>query len=71
VPEVQIRAAGTREALARPRAKKPAARSSSSIQVRSAGQRSAAIARGVEREPGEITTWATPAAARLAKKQSA
>ena len=70
MPEVQISAAGRPDALAMPRAAKPAERSSST--TRQGGpQEAAASARGVEREPGEITAPAAGWVRRAAASASA
>jgi len=50
--------------LAKPSAKKPAERSSKIEIASSFGFRAAATVNGVEREPGEITTVATPSRAK-------
>src|SRR3954471_14431687 len=60
VPLVQARTTGRRVALAAPRAKKPAARSSICEVQRSRPSRTRARTSGVEREPGEVTASTTP-----------
>ena len=60
VPEVQRTTAGLPVAWPAPRATKPAERSSSTTEASIAGSRQSASARGVEREPGEITAMPTP-----------
>ena len=60
-PEVTTTAAGWPDSSARPRAKKPATRSSSTTQLRSPGPASAtASASGALRDPGQSTTSRTP-----------
>ena len=66
VPEVASRTTGRRLALAIPSAKNAALRSSTATVQSSPGWRRMASASGVEREPGEITAWVTPAAAKPA-----
>ncbi len=63
VPEVQTSATGVRDAFARPSAKKPAARSSTCVQLAARSARRSAIASGAERLPGAMQTWRTPARA--------
>src|SRR2546427_2299332 len=70
LPDVQTRATGRREALASPRAKNPAARSSRQTWV-SMGERSKARARGAERDPEQITASRTPAPWRAATNREA
>src|SRR5437764_15486179 len=70
VPEVETSATGRRDALARPSAKKPPARSSSATWV-AMGERSNAITSGAERDPGQRTTSRTPAAPSAATKRDA
>jgi hypothetical protein len=58
VPEVQIKITGCPTVRAKPKAKKPAERSSNSNQIfNSWGRRANPIASGVEREPGHTTAW--------------
>src|SRR3954451_12385036 len=59
-PEVQRTAAGVPVARAVPSAKNPALRSSRITVTLIPGSRHRAMARGVEREPGEITARSTP-----------
>ena len=60
MPEVQSNATGSRVALAKPSAMKPAERSSSATVVPISMFSAKAKASGVEREPGEMTTWRRP-----------
>src|SRR5437867_809308 len=60
VPDVHTSATGRRDALAKPRPKNPAERSSSEMCV-AIGERSKASASGAEREPEQRTASRTPA----------
>ena len=60
VPEVQTSATGSPKALAIPRAKKPAERSSRCIQDWIDGFSAKAIVNGVDRDPGQIHTCLSP-----------
>src|SRR4051794_23167582 len=60
VPLVQARTTGRRVALARPRAKKPPARSSICEVQRRRPSRTSARTSGVERDPGDVTASTTP-----------
>jgi hypothetical protein len=60
VPDVQSNATVSPRRLAMPNAKKAAERSSTCIHMRMLCCSASAIASGVEREPGQITTWRTP-----------
>ena len=62
VPEVARSSTGRRLALATPRAKNAALRSSTATVHCRPGWRSIASASGVDREPGEITACVVPAA---------
>jgi len=62
VPEVQTTATGLPELFANPSAKKPAERSSSMGSVSNPLHASQARIKGVDREPGEKTTYRTPMA---------
>src|SRR6266699_3345114 len=61
VPDVHSKATGLRNCFAIPSPKNAAERSSTCIQVRIAVCATKAMARWVEREPGQITTFRIPA----------
>jgi hypothetical protein len=60
VPDVHIRTAGLAVALAYPRAKNAAERSSTNIFHRAFGFLAMAMVSGVEREPGEMQKKSAP-----------